>query len=115
MGKKEHSKGDSKGFVLSSQKDGAVINWDGKAVGRMDWGPGNEDWKFTVGEASLRCLLDIKKSYLLGSWVCKPTIQVKSMGYKYKWSLEEAAASNSFCFKWEFQDFLPLPSTRPPN
>ena len=99
MGKKEHSKGDSKVFVLSSWKDGAVITWDGKAVGGTDWGPGDEDQKFTFGEASLRCLLDVKKSYLLGSCVCKPTIQVKSMGYRYKWSLEEAAAGNSFCFK----------------
>ena len=35
------------------------------------------------GEASLRCLLYIRKCYLLGSWVCKPTIWVKSMSNRY--------------------------------
>ena len=89
MGKKEHSKNDCKVFVLSFWKDGAIVNWGGKAVGGMDWGPEHKDQKFIFGEASLRCLLDIRKCYLLGSWVCKRTIWVKSMSNRYKGSLEE--------------------------
>lgn len=42
MGKKEHSKDDFKVFVLSSCKDGVVIDWDGKTMGRLDWGPGGQ-------------------------------------------------------------------------
>ena len=52
MGKKEHSKNDCKVFVLSFWKDGAIVNWGGKAVGGMDWGPEHEDQKFIFGEAS---------------------------------------------------------------
>lgn len=71
-------------------------------MGRLwvDWiqGEGQEDQKLDFGEPTLRCLLDIRKSYLSGNWVCKPIIWVKSMSYRYKYSLEEAAAGNSFHF-----------------
>ena len=74
MGKKEHSKSDSKVFVLSFWKDGAIVNWGGKAVGGMDWGLEHEDQKFIFGEESLRCLLVPLKLLILlllsyGQWM----------------------------------------------
>lgn len=70
-------------FLFGSWK-GHPLGWEG--CGWDELGGRGQGAEGHFGEASVRCLLDIKKKCLIGNWVYKPTTWMKNTGQGYRWS-----------------------------